>query len=169
MQYLFFDITIYRNTFLGPQYPALLMSWAKRKRGLMVIFEILGRDISLFEYYKSFHWFFAYVLDNKCNGISLNHLRRMFDIYYCDVIYYVIYVICSHYVSKAISPLFAWPSSVASSSENIVNAMWDWNKIAQGYIMFWKFNIFVVTLYIGKLLHIFIIHWLRGRQTSPPP
>ena len=77
------------------------------KRGLMVIFEILGRDISVIEYYKSFHWFFAYILENKCNGILLNSLRCMFDISYCDVI-------CSHYVRKAISPLFAWPSSYVS-------------------------------------------------------
>ena len=35
----------------------------------------------------------------------------MLDISNCDVLYYVIYVICSHYVGKAISPLFAWPSS----------------------------------------------------------
>ena len=41
----------------------------------------------------------------------LNHLRCTFDISYCEVIYYVIYVISSHYVSKAISPLFDWPSS----------------------------------------------------------
>ena len=33
------------------------------------------------------------------------------DISNCDVIYYFIYVICSHFVGKAISPLFAWPSS----------------------------------------------------------
>ena len=35
----------------------------------------------------------------------------MFDFSYCDVICYIIYVICSLYVRKAISPLFAWPSS----------------------------------------------------------
>ena len=38
----------------------------------------------------------------------------MFDMSNCDVIYYVIYIICSHYVEKAISPLFAWPSSFCS-------------------------------------------------------
>ena len=88
---------------------------SQAKRGLMVIFEILGRDISVIEYYKSFHWFFAHILENKCNGILLNHLKRMFDLSYCDVIYYVIYVICSLYVRKAISPLFAWPSSFVFS------------------------------------------------------
>ena len=36
------------------------------KRGLVVIFEIVGRDISVIEYYKSFHWFCAYTLENKC-------------------------------------------------------------------------------------------------------
>ena len=36
----------------------------------------------------------------------------MLDISNCDVIYYVIYVIFSHYIRKAISPLFAWPSSL---------------------------------------------------------
>ena len=40
-------------------------------------------------------------------------LSRMLDISNCDVIYCVIYVICSHYVGKAISPLFAWRSSYA--------------------------------------------------------
>ena len=81
------------------------------EKGLLVIFEILRRDISVIEYYKSFHWFFAYILENKCNGILLNSLRCMFDISYCDVIYYVIDIIWSHYVWKAINPLFAWPSS----------------------------------------------------------
>ena len=50
----------------------------------------------------------------------LNHLRCMSDISYCDVIYYVIYVICSHYVSKAISPLFAWPSSCMNLNKSSV-------------------------------------------------
>ena len=35
----------------------------------------------------------------------------MLDISNFDVIYYVIYVICSHNVGNAISPLFAWRSS----------------------------------------------------------
>ena len=39
------------------------------------------------------------------------NMSRMLEISNCDVIYYVIYVICSHYVRKAISPLFAWASS----------------------------------------------------------
>ena len=88
-----------------------LYIWAGSGGLWYVIFEILGRDISVIEYYKSFHWFFANILENKCNGILLN-LRCMFDISCCDVIYYVIYVNCSHYVRKAINPLFAWPSSI---------------------------------------------------------
>ena len=91
----------------------------------MVIFEILRRDISVIEYYKSFHWFFTYILENKCNGSLLNHLRCMFDNIYCDIIYYVIYVICSHYVSKAISPLFAWRSSymyIAEFMQSLLSA-----------------------------------------------
>ena len=47
----------------------------------------------------------------KCYSILQKRMSRMFDISNCDVIYYVILVICSHYVEKAISPLFAWPSS----------------------------------------------------------
>ena len=41
----------------------------------------------------------------------------MLDISHCDIIYYVIYIICSHYVRKAISPLlgqlksFLWDST----------------------------------------------------------
>ena len=50
----------------------------------------------------------------KCYSILQKRLSRILDISNCDVIYYVIYVICSHYVGKAISPLFAWPSSVIS-------------------------------------------------------
>ena len=82
-------------TFLSEVYECI-NELGQAKRGLMVIFEILGRDISVIEYYKSFHWFFAYILEYKCNGILLNNLRCMFDISYCDIIYYVIYVICSH-------------------------------------------------------------------------
>ena len=41
----------------------------------------------------------------------LQYFTETSDISNCDVIYYVIYVICSHYVGKAIGPLFAWPSS----------------------------------------------------------
>ena len=84
---------------------------AKAKRGLKVIFEIVGRSISVIEYYESFHWFFANTLENRCYGILLKCLRRMLGISYCDVIYYVIYVICFHYVRKTINPLFAWASS----------------------------------------------------------
>ena len=47
----------------------------------------------------------------KCYSILQKRRSRMLDISNCDVIYYVIYAICSHYVGKAISPLFAWPSS----------------------------------------------------------
>ena len=47
----------------------------------------------------------------QCYSILQKRLSRMLDISNCDVIYYVIYVICLHYVGKAISPLFAWPSS----------------------------------------------------------
>ena len=81
----------------------------------MVYFEVLGRDISVIEYYKSFHWFFVNILENKCYSILLNRLGHLFDISYCDIIYYVIYdviyIISSHYVRKAISPFFAWASS----------------------------------------------------------
>ena len=47
----------------------------------------------------------------KCYSVLQKRLSRKLDISNCDVIYYVIYVICSHYVGEAISPLFAWPSS----------------------------------------------------------
>ena len=47
----------------------------------------------------------------KCYSILQKRLSRILDISNCDVIYYVIYVICSHYLGKAISPLFAGPSS----------------------------------------------------------
>ena len=47
----------------------------------------------------------------KCFSILQKRMSRMLDNSNCDVIYYVIYVICSHYVGKAISPLFAWPKS----------------------------------------------------------
>ena len=50
-------------------------------------------------------------LEIKCYSILQKLQSRMLDISNCDVIYYIIYVICSHYVGKAISPLFAWPSS----------------------------------------------------------
>ena len=72
------------------------------KRGLKVILEIVGRGISVNEYYKRFHWFLANTLENKCYGILLKRQRRMFDISYCDVIYYVIYVICTHNIMNAI-------------------------------------------------------------------
>ena len=45
----------------------------------------------------------------KCYSILKKRPNRMLDISNCDVIYFVIYVICSHYFGKAISPLFAWP------------------------------------------------------------
>ena len=48
----------------------------------------------------------------KCYSILQKHRSRMLDISNCDVIYDVIYVICSHFVGKAISPLFAWPGSL---------------------------------------------------------
>ena len=42
----------------------------------------------------------ADTLENKCNGVLLKLLSRIFDIPRCDVIYYVTYVICSHYIRK---------------------------------------------------------------------
>ena len=51
----------------------------------------------------------------KCYSILQKRLSRMLDISNCDVIYYAIYGIWSHYVGKAISPLFAWPSSFVYS------------------------------------------------------
>ena len=53
---------------------------AKAKRGLMVFFEIVGRDISVIEYFKSFHLLFANTLENKYYSILLQCLRRMCDI-----------------------------------------------------------------------------------------
>ena len=46
----------------------------------------------------------------KRYGIWLKCLRCMFDMSYWDVKYNVIYVICSHYVRKAISPLSLGPA-----------------------------------------------------------
>ena len=82
------------------------------KRGLLVILEMFMRNISAFDSYKSIYWFCANTFENKCYSIFQKRLSRMLDFFNCDVIYYVIYVICSHYVGKAISPLFAWPSSI---------------------------------------------------------
>ena len=81
------------------------------KRGLMVIFKNFVRYISAFDNYKGLYWFCANTFENKILQYLQNRLSRMLDISNCDVIYYVIYVICSHYVRKAISPLFTWPSS----------------------------------------------------------
>ena len=81
------------------------------KRGLMVILNIFVRYISAFDYYEGFIDFALIPLKIKCYSILQKRWSRMLDISNCDVIYYVIYVICSHYVGKAISPLFAWPSS----------------------------------------------------------
>ena len=45
--------------------------------------------------------YFDNTLENECNGVLLSkRLRRMFGSSYCKVIYYVIYVICLHYVRK---------------------------------------------------------------------
>ena len=63
----------------------------------------------------------------KCYSILQKRLSCIFDISNYDVIYYVIYVICSHYVGKAISPLFAWPSS------NVYFCLY----ITQKYILCW--------------------------------
>ena len=65
---------------------------AQAKRGLTVIFVIVGRDSSVIKNYKSFHWFFANTWENQYYGILLKYLRRMFHISYCDIIYYVIYL-----------------------------------------------------------------------------
>ena len=77
----------------------------------MVIFKNFVRHISAFDYYKVFNNFALKPLKIKYYSIEQNRLSRILDISNCDVIYYVIYFICSHYVGKAISPLFAWPSS----------------------------------------------------------
>ena len=77
------------------------------KRGLMVILKIFVRYISALEFID----FGLIPLKITCYSILQKRLSRILDISNCDVIYYVIYVICSHYVGKAISPLFAWPSS----------------------------------------------------------
>ena len=79
------------------------------KRGLMVIFV---RYISAFDYYVGIYWFCAYTFENQMLQYLQKRLSRMLDISNCDVIYYFIYVTCSHYVGKAISPLFAWPTSL---------------------------------------------------------
>ena len=88
-----------------------LYELAQAKRGLMVIFEISVRYISVFYCCKSFYWYCTSTLENKPNSILLKRLSCMLDRSHCDVIYYVIHVICSHNVKKAISPLFAWASS----------------------------------------------------------
>ena len=59
-------------------------------------------------------------LEIKCYSILQKRLIRVLDISNCDVIYYVIYVICSHYLGKAISPLFAWPSSNNNTSSQML-------------------------------------------------
>ena len=46
------------------------------KRRLMVFFEIFRRDISVIEYHKSYQWFFANTLENKCCGILLKRLTN---------------------------------------------------------------------------------------------
>ena len=88
------------------------MSWPNQKLGLMVIFEIFVRYISVFHYCISFFYLFCTsTLENKSYTILLKRLSCILDISHCDVIYYIIYIICSHNVRKAISPLFAWASS----------------------------------------------------------
>ena len=42
----------------------------------------------------------------KCYSILQKRQSRMLDISNCDVIYYVIYVICLHYVGKGHKPPF---------------------------------------------------------------
>ena len=64
----------------------------------------------------------------------------MFDISYCDVIYYFI---CLHYVRKAISPFFAW-----ASSSIIVIVMKD---------LFTLINYYVFCIHVYILLY--VIHF----------
>ena len=90
------------------------------KRGLMVIVKIFVRYISAFNNYEDIYWFCANTFENKMlqyftetseSHVGYFQLWRHRMICLVLVIYKVIYVICSHYVGKAISPLFAWPSS----------------------------------------------------------
>ena len=81
------------------------------KRGFMVILKILWGTFQLSITIKVFIDFALIPLKIKYYGILQKRLSRMLDISNCDVIYYVIYVIFSHYIRKVISPLFAWPSS----------------------------------------------------------
>ena len=112
------------------------------KRGLMVILKILWGTFQLSITMKVFIDFLLIPLKIQCYSILQKRLSRMFDISNCDVIYYVIYVICSHYVGKAISPLFAWPSSYilleehCATSITFIFRMWIWftDKLCNGII-----------------------------------
>ena len=64
---------------------------------------------------KSLYWFCTYTSENKCYNIMLLRVSSMLYIPKYDVIHYVIYFICLHYVRKAISPLFAWASSIENT------------------------------------------------------
>ena len=90
---------------------AITFELHQAKRGLMVIFKNFVRYISAFDYYGGLYDFALIPLKIKYYSILQKLLSRMLYISNCEVIYYVIYVICSHYIGKAISPLFAWPSS----------------------------------------------------------
>ena len=87
------------------------MSCIKRKGGLWKFKNLLWGTFQLSITMKVFNDFAPIPLKIKCYSILQKRLSRILDISNCDVIYYVIYVICSNYVGKAISPLFAWPSS----------------------------------------------------------
>ena len=84
----------------------------------MVIFEMFVRYISVLHYCISFLLFCMSTLENKSYTILLKSLSCMLDISHCDVIHYIIYIICSHNVRKAISPLFAWASSYIKELSN---------------------------------------------------
>ena len=92
------------------------------KRGLMVILRIFVSYISAFENYEDIYWFCANTFENKMLQYFTETSESHVDISNCDVIYYAIYVIYSHYVGKAISPLFAWPSSCVISVFRFVAA-----------------------------------------------
>ena len=89
------------------------MSCIKRKGGLWLLKKNVWDTFQLSITMKVFIDFALIPLKIKCYSILQKRPSCMLDISNCDVIYYVIYVIWSHYVGKAISPLFAWPSSNA--------------------------------------------------------
>ena len=96
-------------------------------------------------------------LKRKCNSILKKRPSRMLHISNCDVIYYVIYVICWHYVWKAISPLFPWPSSYVSieSAQNSSNTMEkirlnSWENLTQYFLLTCCIVVNVIVWEIGR-------------------